>query len=476
MANTIYDKSVFANYFPADDVNVLAWAENVLEKLVAQGIVPKYIQREDDSLGDTDFENYYRPIAIFFGYLVQLSREFETFTDNEFLANEYITQRGGFTCGDESLNELAYVISNSLRIRAQRGTSKMIEPSIDPDIADGEVLRLVCWDELTFFKLGISRPQFNGWNIDHSSPCFRGNTGRYDLNIGYEYSEDIEDLDLYPIVNGNYVFLTRYRGKECIEIEQSVGNAGIGLNDASKRIIVDPGLDFEITFSVAQDITEDNITFGCLAFDIDGNQVDLINSVTGNSSNFFFETRRLNQAGKFYFVRGILFNKNKESLSVDEARLNIGFGHQLVMPETVVSIIPYIVMDSDGSDDSDSTDDNFASDSIDIDSGESGFSDSGYDLMPSIFIWNVKVTPLLFDYERCYLNNKNFIDIILNNKNGRYSNSELNVILRKYFIPYNTPFKVTYLDGVSSTVVTSLILLEDGFYILLEDGDRIRLE
>lgn len=355
----VFDKSVFASYFSSDDADVLAWSENVLQKLKEKGLVADYIQREADGIGATDFEDYYRPITIFFGYLVKLAREFETFYDNEFLLNEYLIQHGQFTCGDETLDQLVYALQNSLRIRAQRGGLKMIEVSQDVDVPDGELLRLICWDENTFFKLGVAKAQFNGWNMGHSSPCFKGNTNRYDLNVGYENTEDVIDLDAYPLVNEEGVFLTTYRGKECLEIEQvpAVGYCGIGGDTINKRIVVDPRLNFEITFYVAQDITEQNITFGCLAFDINGDPVDLQNVIDGSVSNKFFETRRLNQAGKFYFVRGILFNMNKEDISEDEARLNIGFGHHLRMPENVVTIVPQILFDGDASDDSDDIND-----------------------------------------------------------------------------------------------------------------------
>lgn len=468
-----YNKSVFFDYFPSDDPQVQNWAENVLAKLKAKGLVAEYIKREDEEIGETDFENYYRPIATFFSYLVQLARQFETFIDDDFLANEYINQHGAFTSGNETLDELAYAIKNSLRVRAQRGGLGMITPSNVTGIPDGELLRLVNWNELTFFKLGVAQPQRNGWNLNNSSPAFRGNTGRYDLNIGYEYTEDVKSLSAYPILNPNYVFLTKYRGKKCIEVEQvpALDSAGIGLDEEDKRIIVNPNIDFEITFEIAQDITDENITFGCIGFDVNGDRVDFINPINGSTSNYFFETQRLNQAGEFYFIRGILYNASEGIKTADEARLNIGFGHQLKMPDNIVSIIPFLVMDNNSGDDSDS--ENGTDASIDIDSGASGVSDSAYDLQPSIFIWNFKVTPVSLEYERCFLNNKNFIDIICVNGNGKYSNEQLRVIVRKYFIPYNSAFKLTTIDG---NFTSTFILLEDGFYTLLEDGSKIKIE
>src|SRR5690606_4674069 len=99
---------------------------NVLDKLVADGIVAKYIIREDDQ-GVTDFEYLYRPIAIFFSFLVRLGREFRDFKDNDFLIDQYLTQHGHYTSGNESLVELAWSVENLLRRRSHRGSLKSIE-------------------------------------------------------------------------------------------------------------------------------------------------------------------------------------------------------------------------------------------------------------------------------------------------------------------------------------------------------------
>lgn len=472
MANKVFSKSVFANYFDADNAEALAWAENVLVKLKESGLVPEYIQREDEDLGDTDFEDYYRPIAIFFAYLVKLARTFEDFKDNGFLAGEYLNQHGQFTSGNESLDQLAYAIENALRIRAQRGGTKMIEESVSLVEPDGELLRLIGWDG-EFFKLGIASPERNGWTIDNCSPLYRGNTGRYDLNVGYEYTEDVLSLAPYPLINPYSISIATYRGKQCIEIEyggleeSGIGaNEPIGSDEEDKRIRVDPRINFEITFYVAQDATYENITFSVLAFDIDGNAVNLKSVVNGTDRNFFFETRRLNKAGHFYFVRGILFNQNKLLVSEENAKLNIGFGQNLIMPENVAYIIPKIVIDNNLSDDIDS-----GGDSID---GSDSFSDS-YDGEQSVYLWNLKVTSASTEYSRCYLDNKNFIDIYCDNISRKYSNEEIEVFLRKYFIPLDTAFNTIFLEE-SFEVESNFVLLEEGDYFLLEDENRTLLE
>ncbi len=257
------------------------------------------------------------------------------------------------------------------------------------------------------------------------------------------------------------------------------------MTDLNKELIVDPRLDYQITFRVAQDVTLENLTFGVKAFNTQGDPIELQSVVTGEADNFFFETRRLNLAGQFYLVRGIIFNKDKDLVDEAEGRLNIGFGQNLKMNQDVASIIPYIVMDNDMTDDSDSEEDNYNSSSYAEDQGASGYnSQSGfswddpfYDGSASVFLTDIKVTPCYTNYSRCFLNNKNFIDVYIVNKSGRYTNVEIEQILREYFIPYNTAFKVTQIgEGSSITPEINYMLLEDGSYILWEDDGKVVLE
>lgn len=478
MANgKLYQQSIFAKYFDSDNAEVLAWAENVLAKLQAKGIVPDYISR------DNDFDQVYEPVCLFFAYLVKLARTFENFTTNQSLNNEYLLQKGQYTCGDESLNELLYLIENLLRIRAKRGTTEMIEESLDSDIPHGELLRLICWESGEYFKLGVARPERNGWNINNSGPLNRSCTGRLDLNSAWEYTKEVVDLSLYPLIQEQYISIGQYRGRDCMHIE-SVPFAevsGIGAIDLDKRIPVNPNINFEITFEVAQDITLENISFGCVAFDTDGNQVALQDIYSGNGRQYFFETRRLNKPGTFYQVRGIIYSNDHALLSAEESKLNIGFGRNLRFTENVASIIPVIIVDNNFGDDSEMESDTFDSDSASIDAGDSdstageSWDDSPYDLEPSVYLYNIKVNPCSLLYSRCYVNNKNFIDIFMHNKNNQYSITGLTNIMRKYFIPYNTAFKINNITE-QGVVVGNFLLLEDGSYLLYEDNGKIVLE
>ena len=202
-----YDNSVFSEFFDCLDVECLNWAINVLQKLYDQGIIPKYINRNVTGglMEDLDFVEFWRSVTIFFSYLVCLARTFETFSQNARLAEEYLRQKDFQVCGNEILNQLLFLITNLLREKGKRGTTRMYrEVVVSGEEVDGELLRLVCRDDCTEFLLGVAKSQNIGWNLGNSSPMYKGSTPSDHLIKGYEFQEDILDFTLYPIV-GNPV-------------------------------------------------------------------------------------------------------------------------------------------------------------------------------------------------------------------------------------------------------------------------------
>lgn len=409
-----YNNSVFGKYFSCNSVCVLNWAINVLQKLYDRGIIPEYITRnETNSLEeDQDYLEFWRSIAVFFAYLVCLGRTFENFDSNLEIATEYVLQKGLYLCGDEDLTEILAVINNLLRERANRGTIDMYNTS---GTATGELLRIFCWTEQEFFVIGSSQPQFVGWNLNNSSPMYRGTTGRLDLNISYEDTEGFEDLTLYPLLNSGNVSIVTDSGRDVLRINNVAASSisGIGLSDVTKTIRVDPNLTYEITFEVRVSATTNLLTFGCLGFDIGGNSVPFLNPSSNLGTNFFFVRQSLNQSGRYYSVRGILY---KDSATGPNS-LNIGFGNNLKFSPGIKSIIPYVALDNT----------------------------FGMSASTTMDIYNLKIKPAEFSHSRCFLNNHRFVDIFVKNNNGALEEVQIDQILRKSFIPYNTSFKVEYI-------------------------------
>lgn len=464
MATPIYNASLFAQYFSNTDPAVIAFSENILEKLYAQGIVPKYITRQENTTvanapaADADYINFWRPITLFWAYAVELSRTFENFTGNRNLLREHLLQRGYYPNNDQTLDKLIYMMEKALKIRAQRGTIEMYQigdtgdsdsdsgaysDGYDSDsdaglpYIDGELLKLIQYRKNDFFQLGNPLPKYAAWNIGHYSPLYMGLTGRYDLNLGYEWTEDVISLTPYPLINqagcsivtdttdddsdstpGDHSISHSWYDfdvpRQSLQLDSTTTLTGIGKADLTKALIIDPQLNFEITFQVRQLSLTNNFTFGCLCFDQQNNPISLLSVVTGSNQQNFFTDQKLNRSDKFYFVRGIIYNSNQSLLSSTDAKLNIGFGNNLKFPSNAKKIIPYIIADKT------------ASSTI-------------------LHIWNLKINVCSLTYNNVYTTGYRHIDIFLKNNNPSYDRNHLYTILRKYFLPYNSSFSITHL-------------------------------
>lgn len=583
MATPVFDASVYGKYFTAQDPNALAWATNVLEKLYARGIVPKYILRQENTTvanaptEDQDFLNFWKPLTIFWAYAVQLSRVFENFTGDRDLLREHLLERGYYPNNDQTLDKLVYMMATALRIRAERGTIEMYRigdtedsdsdsgahsdgydsdsDSGDPYI-DGELLKLIQYRKNDFFQLGNPLTKFSAWNLSNYSPLHTGLTRRYDLNLGYEWTEDVENLNAYPLINpksvvsypllaptswtdlvawtsknatqftanavggptdyesyqacvldpgqslsftinfnivaglatlafrlvdssfiqlsgtsgfvtsigGNYTvtlvntstassayllidgqhgggaynftitltnvgtILSTHTSYGCnlvdassdsttgdtLEMSSVYGVAGIGSLDLDKAVIIDPQLNFEITFQIRQILLTNNFTFGCLCFDQSNNLISLKSIVTGSNQQNFFTDQKLNKSDRFYFLRGIIYNSSHALLSASDALLNIGFGNQLKFPSNAKKIIPYIIADTSGG-------------------------------TTILRIWNLKMNVCSLQYNNVFTTGDHHIDLFIKSNNASYSRDQLYSILRKYFMPYNANFSITHL-------------------------------
>lgn len=109
--DTIYSKTDFKQFFDVNDINVLGWAFNVLEKLYELGILPKYVQR-DYTENSKDFIDYWLSITHFFALIVYMARQFEDIPGNNILFNLFLEGRGLALSGEETQLQRNYLFSH----------------------------------------------------------------------------------------------------------------------------------------------------------------------------------------------------------------------------------------------------------------------------------------------------------------------------------------------------------------------------
>lgn len=505
----IYTNTNFNNFFPLNNICSIGWSVNVLEKLYKKGILPNYIERNTagDGVQDKDFIDYWRAVTHFFALFVCLAREFQYFYNNPTLLLEYVRQRGMFACTDTTQVDLLYLVGYFYDEIRQRGTRQVFLKKSDDKPVDGEYLRLICYHLFDEFVYNLNKPEHVGWNLDNSSPLYKGLEGRLNMNkFVVDFIEDLEDLSQLSITPGSEPYVAIYESsdsnsssnsnsnsnhvKEALIIYPSqepfnqtvgIGGSTIGLVSSDKRIVVNPHLDYEITFLVKADITHDqNIIFGVNTFDKDGNFITLVNNSNQTPSNTFLSDVTLNKANKYYFVRGIIYRKNSfqpydstlsydygtvvlygsdyyrakrnvpidgtitdlgtvssvpgislgtsptlwnfwELLTTSEVqnvqKTNIGKGNNLVFQDHVVSIDPVISFDN--------------------------FNGS----VNKLYIQDIRVQILSTPYSKGFVQVSNFLEIWNTNNNANESKYSIEKKTKKYLIPYNTVLKDNFIPS-----------------------------
>jgi hypothetical protein len=174
------------------------------------------------------------------------------------------------------------------------------------------------------------------------------------------------------------------------------------------KILIDSSLDYEVTFLV-KGTANTLFTFGIIGFDQNNIQVDLIDVVSLSNENLFFQREQLPIADQWYFIRGIIYNKDQIQLSADNGRMECGLGNNLRLSLTHKYIVPYIVLDN-------------------ATGGVSG----------DLYVWDVKIRPLKFESSICgFVGLKSLIYTWMQNNSSQFSDEQVEDIMKRKLLPYN---------------------------------------
>ena len=218
-----------------------------------------------------------------------------------------------------------------------------------------------------------------------------------------------------------------------------------GIGGDSKFIPVSNSLDYEITFCIKCDSTI-SIDFGVKGFDINGQEQEFYSIFTGTANNWFLKNGIVLNTGKYYFIRGIIYNRMKNQVSQGDSVLNIGSGVNLKFSSSTIAIIPQLYTTT-YSDSSESQSESYSS--LESTFESESFSTSG-GINGNCFIWDFKVRPLRTGHSRGFIQVNNLIELWLKNNNQNYSLIDIQTIIERYLIPYNTNLKLIDLDEIYS--------------------------
>ena len=286
---------------------------------------------------------------------------------------------------------------------------------------NGEYLRLIRYDdkfdEFIFNQVNIKDL---GWNINNSSPLYKGLRIQYNeyLIKGYEETADVINLNKYPLLP-----FTDPAGIQIVSSGTPNGRAdgqtmlikpgnGFGFNsvDTSKlfAIRVSNQIDYEISFWINQLNTDPSIEFGVSAFNADFLQTKTFNiKTTLFETNFIRSTDRfIGMPNKYHFVRCILYANNEPAKLGKQPLSSLATGAtNLVMGDFTANIFINLKNTHPSS---------------------------------NILIWNFKIKPLRTPFSTGFIQSGNLLEIWRKNNNKTLIDEKVDRIAQQYLLPYNT--------------------------------------
>lgn len=410
--NFYFSRSLFARYFEIGDSEALSWWINILEKINDVGLIPNYIEKEVNG-SNADFIATFGAIAKVFSYYVRLAKCFSKFYDNEKLLRDFLTQRGLILSPEDTLEALLIYLETYYTQMSKRGTERITESIEDGVATNGELLRLIHYQPQDEFMFLPYRKHKFGWNLRNSSPLYRGLRSNTILNkIPWSKRESVTDVRIEDyLIDGAYF----NEGDATIA---TPSNGGVETTSDLGLIKVDSRLDYIFTFKIKLASTH-VFDFNIAGYDSNGVSVSNTSRKTGNNTNNFVVDAIMSRDDKFIEVRCILYNSERTTFINDT--LNIKQGHNIIMHPNLASIVFQIKVRSKNA--------------------EEESSDTS-------FIKDVTLIPLMTTYSRGFVQVNNFISSWIVNRNNESHLIQLQDVVRRYLIPYDTHIKLTNIGDV----------------------------
>ena len=307
MMRNFYNRSIFKAFFDVNDSQVVKWAENVLKKMEGSGTVPAFIKRSKA------FSLVLGTSTHLFALIVEYAKKFSKIEENPILFESFIQERGLITTQINTTSQRQHIFNNYINEYRKRGTIQIVQSKpidghplkINPALVifeaeggaqkveietrkdwvlnmedraieniPGELLRLVDYKKEREFIFAPLFPENTGWCLGHSSPCWQQTEFIKPLIKGYEATEGIEDVTLYPTI-GPY---TR-AADDCLKFATKGGGIDFIGNPTLAQIEkygikIYNGYDYELSCTVRTDVNVNSVgKLGAMIFDSTGRRV-----------------------------------------------------------------------------------------------------------------------------------------------------------------------------------------------------------
>ncbi len=339
---TVYDKTEFKSFFDANDLEVVGWAWNVLEKMYIHGVVPTYISR----FNADDFNSFFLAITHLFAMIVTYARRYRKIEDSEILIRTFLGQWGIVSETITTQEERANIFDNWIGEFDKRGTSQAVEE----DTLNGEFRRLLGCGKSDEFLFSVLEPCNVGWCVGCSSPMWYGTETVNAVSKGWDYGLDwlrggvrcVGSVDDYPIVGS----LSRIQVSDGYVFQTGSGRCGLYSVDNSKAVKVYAGMDYEVTVWVkVLSAGVQNIDFGVNCFDANGGVLKQVSLTDLRISDSFFDKDADHSPclvpNVWYRLCGIIYNVLADR--DQNMYLNFKGGRPLKFANGTSYLAPYII-------------------------------------------------------------------------------------------------------------------------------------
>lgn len=446
MAQEIYDKTVFKRFFEENDPQVMAWAENVFEKIASPGILPTFINK-----GGEDFASYWKSVCHLFALVVVYARQMNEIDTNKILFELFIENRGLVTNEITTSEQMQYLFENYVEEYRKRGRLDVVSKE---GVILGELLRLIEYKDLDEFIFALLMARDSGWTMGYSSPTWNRTDTVSNITKGYEKTVNIEDLSKYPLINPTGVVIVEDVDNDGNSIKSMTftGNVKTGISseeDKSKLLVISPNLPYQVSakIKITGAASDQKLHFGVQVYDELQRPIFCIeaftSTVVGQSTTPIETNNFVKNEGElifpdtniYYDVRGTISKINR-SFS-EEVQLNFLNGRGLKFQEGAKYL------------------------SLELTQDRTGVQTNA---LSGVYIYDVKIKPIYLPFYQGYLGEKNIIASFFEN-NSLSSNETVQEFIETYLVSYKNIFVAQEIYRNELQTVVLKVFSDDGNYL-----------
>lgn len=410
----LYKNFFYKKFFPFYNSDSIKWSLNVLNKIYKSGILAKYVERDTNrNWSDEDFIDFWWPIIYFYALRLNYNNVYTKLYWYPELLKKYLEQKGIFLGSKTRLDECIYLMLYYYDEISRRGSVSVLEKKKDlPQNFEnvtirGELLRLIDKEDSDEFLSAIIPSDENGWIVGRTCPLF-SETDTYKGYVkGYEITEDVVDLDKYPLEDPSRYDIVQDGERKVLHFTTT---GGIGSKDSvmdlPKLVGINPLFSYEVSLKFRTDAPSVRLLAGAKCTDSVGTEI--FNPFTKEGNVSINTNLKINRQDSIHYLSFAILGKDETNILLptneyffvaeNSGKTNLQFKSE----DKARYLSPFILFQSpEGS---------------------------------NLYVWDIKVR--LLDRKTIFISSIQEMVLYLKNNNYFYTTEELQEIIGTYLLPF----------------------------------------